>query len=93
MEDLGYGAGPTGDAATGTRRIQAEFDGGTVVYRPNDRAAADAPLVQLSLTTEAEDYSTNEKIFYPPQCWTPQIPRWPRAAPAPRPTTPPGETR
>lgn len=67
MEDLGYGAGPTGDAAAGTRRIQAEFDGGTVVYQPNDSAAADAPLVQLSLTTEVEDYSTNEKIFYPPQ--------------------------
>ena len=67
MEDLGYGAGSTGDAAAGTRRIQAEFDGGTVVYQPNDSAAADAPLVQLSLTTEVEDYSTNEKIFYPPQ--------------------------
>ena len=53
--------------AAGTRRIQAEFDGGTVVYQPNDSAAADAPLVQLSLTTEVEDYSTNEKIFYPPQ--------------------------
>lgn len=45
------------------------------------------------LTAEAEDYSTNEKIFYPPQCWTPQIPPWPREAPAPRPTTPLGETR
>lgn len=51
----------------GTRRVQMEFDGGTVVYQPNDSATADAPLVQLSLTTEAEDYSTNEKIFYPPQ--------------------------
>ena len=45
-------------AACGNRRVQAD----TSASR-----AADAPLVQLSLTTEVEDYSTNEKIFYPPQ--------------------------
>lgn len=44
-----------------------QSDGGTVVYQLNDSAAADALLAQLPLTVEVEDYSTNEKIFYPPQ--------------------------
>lgn len=49
------------------RQIQVQFDGGTVVYALNDSAAADALLAQLPLTVAVEDYSTNEKIFYPPQ--------------------------
>ena len=44
-----------------------QSDGGTVVYQLNGSAAADALLAQLPLTVEVEDYSTNEKIFYPPQ--------------------------
>lgn len=49
------------------RQIQVQFDGGTVVYALNDSAATDALLAQLPLTVAVEDYSTNEKIFYPPQ--------------------------
>lgn len=55
------------DGAQGARQIEVRFDGGTVVYQLNDSAAADALLTQLPLTVELEDYSTNEKIFYPPQ--------------------------
>ena len=49
------------------RQIAVRFDGGTVVYQLNDSAAADSLLAQLPLTIEVEDYSTNEKIFYPPE--------------------------
>lgn len=38
-----------------------------MIYALNDRSAASSLLEQLPLTMEVEDYSTNEKIFYPPQ--------------------------
>lgn len=49
------------------RRISVQFGENTVVYELNDGTAADSLYEQLPLTIEAEDYSTNEKIFYPPQ--------------------------
>ncbi len=67
IAELGLSAaGSTANEQT-ARQIQVQFDGGTVVYELNDSAAADALLAQLPLTVEVEDYSTNEKIFYPPQ--------------------------
>lgn len=38
-----------------------------VVYVLNDSPAAQSLLSQLPLTVEVEDFSTNEKVFYPPQ--------------------------
>lgn len=38
-----------------------------VVYALNDSHAAQSLLSQLPLTVEVEDFSTNEKVFYPPQ--------------------------
>lgn len=38
-----------------------------VIYELNDSPAAVSLAAQLPLTLEVEDYSTNEKIFYPPQ--------------------------
>ena len=38
-----------------------------VVYELNDSPAAQSLLSQLPLTVEVEDFSTNEKVFYPPQ--------------------------
>ena len=38
-----------------------------VVYALNDSPAAQGLLSQLPLTVEVEDFSTNEKVFYPPQ--------------------------
>ena len=34
---------------------------------PDDSPAADSLYEQLPITTEVEDFSTNEKIFYPSQ--------------------------
>ena len=48
------------------RRIQVRCGGETVTYALNDSPAAASLLEQLPLTVEVEDYSTNEKIFYPP---------------------------
>ena len=50
-----------------TRQISVQFEGGTVVYELNDSAAADSLYEQLPITADVEDFSTNEKIFYPPQ--------------------------
>ena len=69
---LGFGAAEETDTAEEAntveeaRCISVQFDGGTVVYRLNESAAAASLLEQLPLTAEAEDYSDNEKIFYPP---------------------------
>ena len=38
-----------------------------VVYALNDSPAAQSLLSQLPLTVAVEDFSTNEKVFYPPQ--------------------------
>ena len=38
-----------------------------VVYELNDSPTAQGLLSQLPLTVEVEDFSTNEKVFYPPQ--------------------------
>lgn len=38
-----------------------------LIYALNDSPAAAALLEQLPLTVQVEDYSSNEKIFYPPQ--------------------------
>lgn len=70
VSELGYSA-PAGTAGgedePAARQLQVTFDGGSVVYALNDSAASDSLLEQLPLTMEIEDYSTNEKIFYPPQ--------------------------
>lgn len=55
---------------TGTmaeRQISVKFGDATVIYELNDSAAANSLYEMLPLTVEIEDYSTNEKIFYPPQ--------------------------
>ena len=67
VDELGFGAEDGTEHEQAVRQIQVRFDGGTVVYELNDCAAADALRAQLPLTIDVEDYSTNEKIFYPPQ--------------------------
>lgn len=49
------------------RLITVRFGEETVVYELNDSPAASSLLEQLPITIEVEDYSTNEKIFYPSQ--------------------------
>lgn len=38
-----------------------------VTYELNDSAAAEGLLAQLPLTLEVDDFSDNEKVFYPPE--------------------------
>ena len=55
----------SGTPAAEQRQIAVQFGGNTVVYTLNDGSAADSLYGMLPLTTQVEDYSTNEKIFYP----------------------------
>lgn len=56
----------TAPANTGAQRISIQSADHTIIYELNDGTAAASLLEQLPLTLETEDYSTNEKIFYPP---------------------------
>ena len=47
------------------RTISVKFGDNTVIYELNNSPAADSLYEQLPITAEAEDFSTNEKIFYP----------------------------
>ena len=49
------------------RQISVKFGDAAVIYELNDSAAANSLYELLPLTVEIEDYSTNEKIFYPPE--------------------------
>lgn len=56
------------DSARDTTSIRLTTEDGTVIeYSLNDSQAAADLYSQLPLTIEVEDYSTNEKIFYPPE--------------------------
>lgn len=46
--------------------IQVQGSGHTVVFELNDSPAAKSLFSQLPLSIEVENYSNNEKIFYPP---------------------------
>ncbi len=50
-----------------TNQISVTCGDTQVVYELNDSPAAQCLLSQLPLTVEVEDFSTNEKVFYPPQ--------------------------
>lgn len=55
------------EAESTSRQISVQFGENTVIYELNDGTAADSFYEQLPLAIEVEDYSINEKIFYPPQ--------------------------
>lgn len=48
-------------------QISVNANGKITVFQLNDSAAAKELYDQLPLTVEVENYSTNEKIFYPPK--------------------------
>lgn len=61
-------ASPEGEGpGNAVRRIAVQFGDNVVIYELNDGMAAASLYEQLPLTIEVEDFSTNEKIFYPPQ--------------------------
>lgn len=62
IEELGY----MNPVQPETRQIRVTCDGAEAVYELNGSAAADALYAQLPLTLPVEDFSTNEKVFYPP---------------------------
>lgn len=47
--------------------ISIQANGETTIFELNDGNAAKELYEQLPLTVDVEDYSNNEKIFYPPQ--------------------------
>lgn len=55
------------DAMADGRTITVTCGEATVTYQLNDSSAASALLAQLPLTLEVDDFSDNEKIFYPPE--------------------------
>lgn len=67
-ETTGIGQASAADSARDTTFIRLTTEDGTVIeYSLNDSQAAADLYSQLPLTIEVEDYSTNEKIFYPPE--------------------------
>lgn len=48
-------------------RIRVEADGKEIIFELNDSQAAEDLYNQLPMTLENEDFSDNEKTFYPPQ--------------------------
>ncbi len=48
-------------------RISVQANGETTIFELNDGNAAKELYEQLPLTIDVEDYSNNEKIFYPPK--------------------------
>ena len=53
-------------AETENRQIRVlTVEGGTILFELNDSSASGDLYAQLPLTVQIEDFSTNEKIFYP----------------------------
>lgn len=48
-------------------KIQVQAGEHVIVYALNNSRAAKALYAQLPLRTTVENFSTNEKVFYPPQ--------------------------
>lgn len=53
------------EAAKKNMQIRIQVNGNTTVYELNESPAAKALYAQLPLSMDVEDYSSNEKIFYP----------------------------
>lgn len=67
VEDVGYSTGESAAVPADSLQISVQFGENTVVYELNNGTAANSLYEQLPLTIQVEDYSNNEKIFYPPQ--------------------------
>lgn len=57
----------TADKRGGPMRIKIEASGNEIIFELNDSKASKDLYSQLPLTTENEDFSNNEKTFYPPK--------------------------
>lgn len=57
----------TAEEGTEAMRIRVRANGNEIIFELNDSAAARGLYDQLPLTLENEDFSNNEKTFYPPE--------------------------
>ena len=48
-------------------KMNVSANGGTVVFELNGSQASKDLYAQLPLTVELQNFSTNEKVFYPPE--------------------------
>ena len=67
VRELGIPGEESGEDNGEARQISVQFGENQMICELNDGTAADSLYEQLPLTIQVEDYSTNEKIFYPPQ--------------------------
>ena len=73
VENLGYTVSEAAGESAAVReeaealQISVQWEDHMVIYELNDSTAARALYDQLPLTLEVDDFSTNEKIFYPPE--------------------------
>jgi len=58
---------PSGSEADTAMQISVTANGNTTVFELNNSPAARDLYAQLPLSIEVENYSNNEKIFYPPK--------------------------
>ena len=67
VEELGFSqqTGSSERGGTSMTQISVTWGDHQVIYELNDSPVAQSLLAQLPLSVEVEDYSTNEKIFYP----------------------------
>ena len=54
------------ESEAGLMQIKVSDGTNTIIYELNDSTAATELYNQLPLTTEVENFASNEKIFYPP---------------------------
>ncbi len=67
LSDIGYRKQHTEGKENMNQQISVETESGeTLVFELNGSPAASALYEQLPLTVDVDDFSTNEKIFYPP---------------------------
>ena len=50
-----------------TKKISVTSNSNITIFELNESEASDSLYKQLPLTIEVENYSDNEKIFYPPE--------------------------
>ena len=67
VEELGFSqqTGSSEREENSMTQISVTWEDHQVIYELNDSPVAQSLLAQLPLSVEVEDYSTNEKIFYP----------------------------
>ena len=64
---LAIGSGENNSEDSKAMKINVKANGNTIVFKLNNSPAAKDFYAQLPLSITVENYSNNEKIFYPPK--------------------------